>query len=60
MQRSIRTSNKAICFLFFAFVTAFFSPAFGQDAAGDLRQQAKAENKPVLIFYHGSDWRFSG
>ena len=60
MQRSFQTS-KTFCFLFLAFAAALLtSPVYGQDASGDLRQQAKAENKPVLIFYHGSDWCVSG
>ena len=60
MQRSFQTS-KTFCFLFLAFTAALLtSPVCGQDASGDLRQQAKAENKPILIFYHGSDWCVSG
>ncbi|MBR5709671.1 MAG: hypothetical protein IKX40_02850, partial [Thermoguttaceae bacterium] len=60
MQRSFQTS-KTFCLLFLAFAAALLaSSVYGQDASGDLRQQAKAENKPVLIFYHGSDWCVSG
>lgn len=60
MQRSFQTS-KTFCFIFLAFAAAFLTiPVYGQDASGDLRQQAKAENKPVLIYYHGSDWCVSG
>ncbi len=63
MQFEFNPTNKTFrCFsvLIAVVFTCLINAAFGQDVQNDLKSQARAENKPVLIFYHGSDWCVSG
>ncbi|MDO4551615.1 MAG: PA14 domain-containing protein [Planctomycetia bacterium] len=46
--------------LLLSLLLCFTEVLCAETPSSDLRQRAAAENRPILIYYHGSDWCVSG